>query len=31
MEADPKRAKRGATILAREDETTLLIIVKRDF
>lgn len=26
-----KRAKRGATIIAKEDNTILIIIVKRDF
>lgn len=31
MEFDPKKAKRGATIIAKEDNTMLIVIVKRDF
>ncbi|KAL4471178.1 hypothetical protein ABPG72_019120 [Tetrahymena utriculariae] len=31
IESDPRKAKRGATILAREDQTQLIIIMKREF
>ncbi|EAS06336.1 cyclic nucleotide-binding domain protein (macronuclear) [Tetrahymena thermophila SB210] len=31
IETDPRKAKRGATILAREDQTQLIIIMKREF